>query len=277
MKISQSGGLFPALLLVLVTNLSTTTWAASSTLHKVVIKDRQGQTAALMYQGDLRESWRQNELAPLGSAALTTSGALAETGITTILHAATGSMGGYDESTEPTLQSVKDSIMMSLKLADQSGIKKVAVPLLGGGIFLNRLHVSKEKLAYEIIDAARRSQAQTDVVFVAYTDQETQTMKSAFDLAASGSLDVNWLAKLLNWFKKFFGVSSNDFFARSKVIQGSIVDFKAHGAEAIINAANMELQFGGGLSGVIGQATQDSAAIDATCLDLIKELYSQSK
>lgn len=39
------------------------------------------------------------------------------------------------------------------------------------------------------------------------------------------------------------------------VVQGSITDFKTHGCSAIVNAANMELLFGGGVSGVIERAT----------------------
>ncbi len=39
-----------------------------------------------------------------------------------------------------------------------------------------------------------------------------------------------------------------------EVAAGSIVDFRLHRASAIVNAANMEVSFGGGISGPIATA-----------------------
>ncbi len=59
------------------------------------------------------------------------------------------------------------------------------------------------------------------------------------------------------------------------VVSGSITDFSVHGASAIVNAANMEVQFGGGLSGAIGRATGDPAVIDREARKVIREYYSR--
>jgi len=46
------------------------------------------------------------------------------------------------------------------------------------------------------------------------------------------------------------------------IMQGSILSFHDHHAPVIMNAANMEVEFGGGLSGIVGGATGDQTAID---------------
>jgi O-acetyl-ADP-ribose deacetylase (regulator of RNase III) len=56
------------------------------------------------------------------------------------------------------------------------------------------------------------------------------------------------------------------------VVQGSITNFSAHGASAIINAANMEVQFGGGISGAIARASASEENINQEALDVIREV-----
>jgi O-acetyl-ADP-ribose deacetylase (regulator of RNase III) len=213
-------------------------------------------------------------LAPRGSAALTPSGALAATGIKYVIHAASGAMsqGGVNET--PTLEGVKLSIINAIRIATAEKIKRIAIPLIGGGIFLDTLGVSKEQLAYTIIDTARTQKSPVEIIFVAYSDDETAVMNNAYARAENPD---KFALKIWNYLRQLFA-GTTDFFNRSQVSQGSITDFNAHGAEAIVNAANMELMFGGGLSGIIGKATQDREHIDETGALLIKSFYgSQGK
>jgi O-acetyl-ADP-ribose deacetylase (regulator of RNase III) len=213
----------------------------------------------------------ENGLAPRGSAALTSSGALAGQGIRYVIHAASGSMTFDAENLKPTLEGIQLSIANSIRIATREKIQRIAIPLIGGGIFLNRLGLSKEELAYKIIDAARQQKTSVQIVFVAYSEDEIEAMTGAFKKQQDDRANDK-LAQIWTYLKvKFLG--QTDFFDRAQIVHGSITDFKLHGAQAIVNAANTELVFGGGISGVIGKATQDSEAIDQTGKELIVDLY----
>ena len=55
------------------------------------------------------------------------------------------------------------------------------------------------------------------------------------------------------------------------MLQGDICAFSLHGCSAIVNAANTEVQFGGGVSGAIARATGSDSAIDREAKTLIKK------
>ncbi|MBF0367505.1 MAG: hypothetical protein HQK50_18165, partial [Oligoflexia bacterium] len=58
-----------------------------------------------------------------------------------------------------------------------------------------------------------------------------------------------------------------------------ITEFKDIGADVIVNAANMEVQFGGGVSGVIAKAAGGGAianAIDQEAQELLQILHSRA-
>ncbi|MES2963204.1 MAG: hypothetical protein V4760_04880, partial [Bdellovibrionota bacterium] len=65
-------------------------------------------------------------LLPRGSALITTSGALKETGIISIIHAATGSMNQQGGHHEPTLESVKLSVRNSIALGEKFNHARIA-------------------------------------------------------------------------------------------------------------------------------------------------------
>ena len=233
---------------------------------------------------DLNEQWEKDGLAPLGSAAITESGDLKESGINYIIHAASGSMSSYDNSTEPTLKSIKLSIINSIKLAELNNVKTLAIPLIGGGIFLDRIGTTRELLAYEIITTAMETKTKLNIVFVAYSEEDSQAMNEAYQSAKPTVkiVQLNWLQKLWNYLISFFKKNNPQqklpyFFEHSRVARGSITKFSDHGGDAIVNAANMELQFGGGLSGIIGKATGQTEEIDQDCAELIKEFWSKNK
>lgn len=191
---------------------------------------------------------------PRGSALLTSSGRLKKKGIKFIIHAAPGAMSPPPKSKtpevfEPTIDSVKASIANSLALAKIEKIRKLAVPLVGGGIWLRRIGTTPDELADAIVSAALDNRGDVQVVFVGFKRKDADTFRQAIMRAAS---DVP------------SGVS---------VAQGSITDPSVHGASAIVNAANMEVQFGGGLSGAIGNATGQKAELNAEASAAIRNFW----
>ena len=244
----------------------------------LTITDSRGDKAVISSAGTgLNSAWIEAGLAPRGSAALTSSGALASTGIKYVIHAASGAMAQSTEGAEPSIEGVQLSITNSIRIAQQEGIKRLAIPLIGGGIFLNSLGISKERLAYTVIETARAQKSDVQLVFVAYSEDDTAALQTAMSSVEQNQLEARaWYTRLWNYLKGLFG-SKTDFFERNDLVRGSITDFKLHGAEAILNAANMELVFGGGLSGVIGKATQDQEHIDQVGQELINALYLNIK
>ncbi|HWU44520.1 MAG TPA: macro domain-containing protein [Bdellovibrio sp.] len=222
--------------------------------------------------------WQENHLAPLGCASITSSGDMQNQGIKYILHASTGSMGSYDDSTEPTLKSITDAIKSSILLAKSAHVHEIAIPLIGGKIFLSRIKEFRnsnepaekltQELAYNIVKAAYETDDSLTYTFVGYSEQDTAQFKEAKqELVTERSIFV----KIKFWLQNYFG--SGNFSTRAKVVQGDITQFETHHAQAIINAANMELQFGGGLSGVIARASGNAQEIDQANAELIQQYY----
>lgn len=253
--------------------------APTKKYNYVMTSDR--KSALLCPLVKIESLWIENELSPKGCASLTESGHLSSRGISYIIHAATGSMGSFDESTEPTLQSISESVKSSIRLAKIYGIKKIAIPLIGGKIFLDRLEMkdgdrlvldTNEKmliLAKTIIGAVYAEDIQIEYSFIGYSETDADI----FEQASTEILkNEGWLRQLKNWLENKLG--SGDFSKRSQVIRGNILDFNLHHATAIVNPANMELSFGGGLSGAIaGAAGEGSSRIDNINKDLIHSYY----
>lgn len=187
-------------------------------------------------------------LAPRGSAVLTGSGKLADSGITAVLHAATGSMTRGGPLFDPTLKSVAASVANSLALARMSGHESVALPFIGGKIFLDRIGVAAETLAHTIVESIVKNRAGLTVKIVAFDAQSAGTFRQALAAFPEAGGGV-------------------------RVVQGSITEFKDHGCSAIVNAANMELQFGGGVSGVIAHATGEPGKIEQEAARKLAEFY----
>lgn len=169
-------------------------------------------------------------MVPRGAAVLTGAGRLE--GIKYIVHAAPGAMTRSGPQFSPTLEGLRLSLKNSLILAEKKQVSCLAVPFIGGGIFLNALGIKKAELAQEIVAATKSGR----VKYVVLPED-----------------------------KQYFPAA----------IVGSILDFKLHKCEAIINAANMEVTFGGGLSGAIGSATKEAAEINRQARELIRKYYSQ--
>lgn len=190
-----------------------------------------------------------NGMIPRGSALITRAGNLRATGIRAIIHAATGSMTRQGGIFEPTLLSIQESINSSLELARANGFKRVAIPFIGGGIFSERLGVSLESLADLIVKSSLQESHGLELRFVTFGNRDTSLFKDSLS-------------------------RQREITADASVLDGSITDFSLHGASAILNAANMEVQFGGGLSGVIGRATGQHDKINEEARFEIQRLRS---
>ena len=187
---------------------------------------------------------------PRGSALITTSGNLSAQGMNAIINAATGAMTKRGGIYEPTKTSIANAIKNAFTLMTVNGYKKMAVPFIGGKIFITRIGVTANTLAKCIIDAC----------FEANKDG------SEFVLVIHGSHDYNIFKKEIN--------NNYPSIDDSKVLkEGSILDYSLHQCDTIMNAANMEVEFGGGLSGIIANATGNQVEIDAEALADIKEFW----
>lgn len=190
------------------------------------------------------------KMLPRGSALATSSGDLEKSGIRQIIHAATGSstMDGPDFT--PTLAGVTDSVKNSLALARANGHKRVALPFLGGKIFVDRIGVAPQALADAIVEKAIKERNGLEIRFVTFGDEDTRLFQNAV-AKYRGSLTDSDVS----------------------VLSGSLTNAKLHGASAIVNAANMEVQFGGGLSGVIGEASGQAERINEEARQAIEAIY----
>ena len=181
---------------------------------------------------------RAQRMVPLGAAVWTGAGRLAERGITAIVHAASGAMGRTGAGYDPTRESVTASIGNAFRLTRGQGRGRLALPFIAGGIFASRIRppLDKAELARLIVDACAAQRGGNEAVLVAF---------GAADLAL---------------FQRTLAAAPD---SGIRLCEGSLTDVGVHGAAVIANAANMEVVFGGGISGVIGEATGDPAAIEA--------------
>jgi O-acetyl-ADP-ribose deacetylase (regulator of RNase III) len=193
---------------------------------------------------------RQGRL-PRGSALWTSSGALKNQGITGIIHAASGSMMHSGGHNEPSLNSVGLSVANSVRLAELHGAPRIAIPFVGGKIFVERIGVTPHELAKEIIRSAvaARGEGEIEIRFVLFGAEDYGVFMGAYK-ELSQKVDMS----------------------SAKILEGSITDFSLHGSPVIVNAANTEVIFGGGLSGLIGRATQSIDAINQEAAAAIREL-----
>lgn len=189
-------------------------------------------------------------MVPRGSSVITTSGDLAGEGIVAIMHAATGSMipfgSGFDE---PTLDSVQQSIENGFRLLVANGYRKMAAPFVGGNTFIGRIGCAREELVDRIVLSCL-TKYQAQAVIVVHDDAAVMKLFSDSVMAQFPEVDAD---KVL--------------------VEAGITSFQDHGCDVIMNAANMEVEFGGGLSGTIGDATGQRDQIDKEALAAIQAFW----
>jgi O-acetyl-ADP-ribose deacetylase (regulator of RNase III) len=187
---------------------------------------------------------------PRGTALVTGSGALAERGIACVVHAATGAMTASGGCFEPTLDSVGGAVRNALLLARARGLERLAIPFVGGAIFLRRIGCPPAELAEAIVRAALAAHGDVEVVLVAWSAADAAVFRAALERVAGADT------------------------SGARVVQGDLTDPAVHGAPAIVNAANLEVRFGGGLSGAIAAASGQAAAIDAEAAAAIAAFWA---
>lgn len=188
-------------------------------------------------------------MAPLGACVWTSSGNLANSGITAIAQAAPGAMGHLGVGFDPTRDSVAASLENSFLLAIKNGHNRLALPFIASNIFLTRILpvIDKDELASLIVKSCQSYRDSVDAVIVAYGAGDMAHFKKAM----IGNTDK--------------GVT---------LVEGSITHYVDHKCAAIVNAANMEVEFGSGVSGKIGTATGDIPQINAEAAALIKDFWN---
>ncbi len=182
------------------------------------------------------KSLRDINFAPLGAAAWTTSGDLAQNGITAIAQAASGAMRS-GQGFDPTRDSVSASIKNSLLLAAAQGYSRLAIPFIVSGIFKDRIDpgARKPEIAFIITQSIANSRGSVDVVIVAWDPSD----KALFDQYVR---DVNDP-----------GIT---------VQKGSITDFSCHHCPAIVNAANMEVVSAAACQGILQRRSMGASMGD---------------
>jgi O-acetyl-ADP-ribose deacetylase (regulator of RNase III) len=200
---------------------------------------------------------KSRDLAPRGSAVITSSGNLAATKITAIIHAATGSMiERLDKSglAEPTLDSLRNSLINSFELARVHKHKRIAIPFIGGGIFAKRMAAEIPEVALKIIRTTIENANGIEIVFTLFDIESVDLFKKILAQETATASDP---AEVLQ---------------RITVVGGDITKFSTHGASAIVNAANMEVRMGGGVAGAIRRASERGDEIDAEGQTIVKAM-----
>lgn len=200
---------------------------------------------AISYESSRLKSSIKHNMVPIGAAALTRSGKLEKSGIKYIIHVASGSMTSAKEDFRPSLAAIEQGLKNSFKLLELKKIKKVAIPFIGSGIFRSRIGLTKKQLAKKIIKTLNSFKKRFAITIVAYSSE-----------------DYNLFNSVINY-------------KEISLVKGSITNFKDHNAPVILNAANTELLFGGGLSGHIGSKTKQSKQIDQELNELKSKLASE--
>lgn len=192
---------------------------------------------------------QEMNMVPRGSAVLTSSGNLKDKKIEAIIHAASGSLTADGGEFEPTLQSISDSVKNSIHLARTHGFKALAIPFIGGRIFSQRVGVAPSEIARAIVESALSAISE-------------KGPKITIKFVTFGAEDTALFASIVE-----------EKGASIPVLNGSITDYNVHHCRAIVNAANMELMFGGGLSGIIAHETDAADQIEGEAWDKIAAYY----
>ena len=203
---------------------------------------------------------------PAGSALLTSSGELKKYQIEAIIHACSGSINiGKGPEFEPSLERIVKSVQNSVILAEKKNYKSLAFPLLGGGIFLDRIadlnsENKKQKqlsLAKSIIEASiKQRKSLKKIVFV---DFGNEVFQEAWEQVKK---DYST--------EEIQGINSVGDPQRKK----GITYYSLHQCQVIVNPSNLEGEFAnsGGLSGFIaGKVGQDKKLIQKEINNCIQQ------
>ena len=182
----------------------------------------------------------EDSVGPLGSALITQSGLLDATGIHAIIHTASGAMTFSGPGFEPSVKSVQNSLINAIALAREYHHQRVALPIIAGSIFRNRINngagIALCSLVDAIVDTLAAEGAGMQLILTVRADNPQE-----------GPCIRQSLKRLNDSDRKMIELDDQ--------VEWALVKFKTHHATAIINSANMEFLFGGGVSGIVADAT----------------------
>ncbi|RHZ35294.1 hypothetical protein GvMRE_IIg62 [endosymbiont GvMRE of Glomus versiforme] len=229
---------------------------------------------------NIRGEWK---FLPAGSALLTDtldgndngSSILNSKGITHIIHAAPNPRSSFSNDQDfinCVVKSVQNSIIIADQLANNPDkeVEKLAIPLVGGGIYLG--NCDPQKLAQAIIIGA-----------VHQLEKMPHLKKIIF---------IDWGGDY-KYFSKSFEAELQDLFhdnikhpylvirLKNKLDkcvvckEGDIRDKNLHRASVIVNAANAQVKFGDGVSGKIAEQVGNKNKIDQVAERLIRKFNNE--
>jgi O-acetyl-ADP-ribose deacetylase (regulator of RNase III) len=219
----------------------------------------------------------ESKFLPAGSALLTDTlegSELDKKGIKYIIHAAPKPRSSFSEDKEfidCVVKSVQNSIILADQLANNSdeGMKELAIPLVGGGIY--RGDCDPQKLAQAIIIGAvhqlEKCQHLKKINFIDWGGEYKYFAKS-FETKLQSLFSVGNIDRYYQTLK--LKNSSDDKYVICK--EGDIRNKEGfHHASIIVNAANTEVKFGAGISGKISEQVGDKNKIDQVAEGLIRK------
>ena len=196
------------------------------------------------------------------------SSVLNDKGITHIIHAVNQPYSAFNNNEQWFIDYVVKSVQNSIILADRYKFEKLAIPFVGGGVYLGSC--DPQKLAEGIIIGAvnqlEKCQNLKRISFIDWENDSNSYLGHAFES------QLNWknlISKAVARDNNAFGVLKSNPEKLVGYNKGDIRDKNIHGASVIVNAANTQVKFGGGISGAIAEQVGDKTKIEQKAQELI--------
>ncbi|CAG8717950.1 201_t:CDS:2, partial [Ambispora leptoticha] len=152
---------------------------------------------------------------------------------------------------------------------DRYQFEKLAIPLVGGGIFLGNCDPQKlaEGIVRGVVNQLEKCQNLKRISLIDWDGNPNSYLLKAFEsefmdkdelFAGAVARDNNAFGKLKSNPEKLLGYN-----------KGDICNKSIHGASVIVNAANTQVKFGGGISGAVAEQVGDKKKIEAKAQELI--------
>lgn len=199
-------------------------------------------------------------------------------------------------SLEPSLASIAACVRNSVYLAYCNNASQLRIPFLGGGIFFHRLgkDVSQALLARVIVEAAVNSYlefaCEFHLLFVDQDEDAASEMASAWKfvkrgqvlaLSARSGQDMDKFAqnRQRRMHSDLVSIACGDMMASNTELEPDDIAWPDHFGKRIfiVNAANCELTWGGGLCGAIARACGGAAPVIAQKLTQMCSQYWRGK
>jgi len=180
-------------------------------------------------------------------------------GITHIIHAINQPFSAFNNNKEFFIDYVVRSVQNSIILADKNNFEKLAIPLVGGGIYLGSCDPQElaESIIRGSINQLEKCQSLKEIIFIDWKSNSVKYLEKAILEKFAKEIKDKWLGKV-------------------SVIAGGgdIRDKNLHGASVIVNAANTQVKFGSGISGAIAEQVGNKAKIETKARELIDKFNS---